>query len=61
MSFPDASQILEKLKVEKFYYDLTWEDLNNKDVIQEFVDKKLIDDKEQEGLMKFTEAYEIKK
>jgi hypothetical protein len=46
VNFPEAKQLLDEIKIEVFYYDITWEDLNNKEVLEEMVKKGLISNKE---------------
>ena len=40
--FPSARNLLGEMKLEYHYYDLTWEDLNNKEVLKEMIDLQLI-------------------
>jgi hypothetical protein len=44
--FPQAKKLLDGLKIDYHYYDLTWEDLNNSEVTNELVDKQLLSKKE---------------
>ena len=46
IKFPKAKVLLSGLKLEYSYYDITWEDLNNKEFIKEIQDKRLITNKE---------------
>lgn len=57
--FPSAKDLVSKLEIEKFYYDLTWEDLNDEEVINEFKEKGLIDEDEMSGLKSMSKAFEI--
>lgn len=57
--FPSAKDLLENLHLEKYYYDLTWEDLNDTDVIEEFKQKRLITEDELSKLVSMRQAYEI--
>jgi hypothetical protein len=41
--FPKAKDLLGEMKIEYHPYDITWEDLNNKEVLKELLEKKLID------------------
>ena len=41
MKFPEAKELLDEIDINVFYYDITWEDLNNKDVLKEMVKKGL--------------------
>lgn len=40
--FPLASELLSELKLEWHYYDITWQDLNNKEVLDEMLKHELI-------------------
>ena len=42
IAFPKAQKMLSKLELNLYYFDITWEDLNNKKVIKELELKKLI-------------------
>ncbi|MFZ4413811.1 MAG: hypothetical protein ACOYOV_12065 [Bacteroidales bacterium] len=44
--FPNAVNLIKGMKLEYAFYDLTWEDLNNENVLKELLDKKLIDSDE---------------
>lgn len=44
--FPKAKDLLEELKLEWRYYDITWEDLNDADVIIEMVNLGILDEAE---------------
>ncbi len=57
--FPSAKKLLENLRLEKFYYDLTWEDLKDREVIEEFKEKRLITEDEMSNLIIMSQAYEI--
>lgn len=46
INFPNAMGLLSGLKLEYFYYDITWEDLNRKEFVKELQEKKLITNKE---------------
>jgi hypothetical protein len=45
--FPSAKHLLEEISFSWFYYDLTWEDLNNEKVLKEMIEKKLISPEDQ--------------
>lgn len=40
--FPLAKDLLDDMKVKWHFYDITWEDLNNKEILEEMEDKELI-------------------
>lgn len=42
--FPHAKTLLEKLDLECLFYDITWDDLNNEEVLREMMGHELIDD-----------------
>jgi len=44
--FPKAHEILEKMSIKQRPYDLTWEDLNDKEVLEDMVKKELITEDE---------------
>jgi hypothetical protein len=44
--FPKAKVLLSGLKLEWHYYDITWQDLNNKEVLEEMQKHNLITDSE---------------
>jgi len=44
--FPKAHEILEKMSIKQRPYDLTWEDLNDKEVLDDMVKKELITENE---------------
>lgn len=46
IKFPEASSLIDDMKLDLFYYDITWEDLNNKDFLIEMQEKKLLSNKE---------------
>lgn len=46
IDFPLANKLLSGLKLEWHYYDITWQDLNNDEVLQEMQKHKLITAKE---------------
>jgi hypothetical protein len=41
VKFPEAKNLLDEIEINVFYYDITWEDLNNKEVLKEMVKKGL--------------------
>lgn len=41
--FPLAKDLLDDMKVKWHFYDITWEDLHNTEILQEMREKKLID------------------
>lgn len=46
IKFPDASSLLDEMKLDYYYYDITWEDLNNKDFQNEMLEKELLSENE---------------
>jgi hypothetical protein len=40
--FPDAKSLVKGIKLECYYYNITWEDLNNKEVIKEMVNHEIL-------------------
>ncbi|MEI8271563.1 MAG: hypothetical protein WCG08_02985 [Paludibacter sp.] len=46
IKFPEASSLIDDMKLDLFYYDITWEDLNNKDFLIEMQEKNLLSNKE---------------
>jgi hypothetical protein len=46
IKFPDASSLLDDMKLDYYYYDITWEDLNNKDFQNEMLEKHLLSENE---------------
>lgn len=46
IKFPDASSLLDDMKLDYYYYDITWEDLNNKDFQNEMLEKELLTENE---------------
>lgn len=61
INFPSANDLLEKLTLKKYYYDITWEDLNDEEVIKEFKEKSLISDNEMSDLKTMSQAYELQR
>jgi hypothetical protein len=46
IKFPMAKEVLGKLKIEYSFYDITWETLNNKEMLSEMVEKGMISPEE---------------
>lgn len=46
IKFPEASSLIDGMKLDLYYYDITWEDLNNKDFLFEMQEKKILTNKE---------------
>ncbi|MEI6754362.1 MAG: hypothetical protein WCK78_14495 [Paludibacter sp.] len=46
IKFPEASSLIDDMKLDLFYYDITWEDLNNKNFLIEMQEKNLLSNKE---------------
>ena len=46
IKFPDAGSLLDDMKLDYYYYDITWEDLNNKDFQNEMLEKELLTENE---------------
>lgn len=44
--FPDANSLLDDMKLDYYYYDITWEDLNNGEFQKEMLEKKLLSENE---------------
>lgn len=44
--FPLAAKLINDMKLEYSFYDLTWEDLNNEKVLTELLEKGLINNNE---------------
>lgn len=59
INFPTAESLLANLSLQKNYYDLTWEDLNDSNVIKEFLEKGLITKDEMSEFNNVRRAYEI--
>jgi hypothetical protein len=59
IKFPSADKLLCGLSIEKHYYDITWEDLNNEEVIKEFKTKGLIDEGQAYELKSMSKAFEV--
>lgn len=61
INLPTASDLVSKIKVNQMYYDLTWEDVNDKELIKWFIDKELIGEKEDSRIASFGNAYKVRK
>jgi hypothetical protein len=51
IQFPSARTLLKGVGIECHFYDITWDDLNNKEVIAEMRHKELLNSKEEAYLM----------
>lgn len=60
IKLPDASSLLENIKIKVFYYDLTWEDLKDQNFLRWFEKKGLIGGAVEKELAEFTEAFGVK-
>lgn len=61
INLPTASDLVSKIKVNQMYYDLTWEDINDKELIKWFIDKELIGEKEDSRIASFGNAFKVRK
>jgi hypothetical protein len=58
---PDADSLVSKMKLDVMYYELTWEDLNDKKFIEWFVKNDLISKDDEQKLANFSNAFSIKR
>lgn len=61
INLPTASDLVSKIKVNQMYYDLTWEDVNDEELIKWFIDKELIGEKEDSRIASFGNAFKVRK
>jgi hypothetical protein len=59
--FPAATDLISKLKLVQYFYDLTWEDLHDSTLTKWFVDSGLITGKIENELTNIGRAFEAKK
>jgi hypothetical protein len=59
--FPAASELISKLKLVHYFYDLTWEDLKDGELIKWFKENELISEELENQLASFSKAYEVKR
>jgi hypothetical protein len=60
VKLPDASELIKNFKLVKHYYELTWEDLNDKEFLKWFKTKDLIPKETSEQIADFRGAFETK-
>jgi hypothetical protein len=58
--FPVAEDLITRLKMDQHFYDLTWEDLQDEDLIKWFQDNDLISPDLENQLANFSQAFEAK-
>jgi hypothetical protein len=58
--FPAATDLISKLKLVHYFYDLTWEDLKDGELIKWFKENELISEEIENQLANFRKAYEVK-
>ena len=61
IKWPDAQQLLENFKLETYYSDITFEDLNNIELINELKSRGLINAEDNEKLSTFSQGVELNK
>lgn len=61
IKWPDAQQLLENFKLETYYSDITFEDLNNIELINELKSRGLINTEDDEKLSTFSQGIELNK
>lgn len=61
VKLPSANSLLDKMKIEVNYFELTWEDLDDDKLLTWFKKVELIGEKESTQIANFSNAYKIKK
>lgn len=61
IKLPKANDLVSKIKLEELYYELTYEDLNDKQLYTWFLNKGLLNKDDSDKLAHFKNAYEIKR
>lgn len=59
--FPKTEKLIEKISLSAFYYDLTFQDFSDDNLIQELKKKKIMKDEDIKGIVKMKNAFEEKK
>ena len=61
IKWPNADNLLDKMKLLTQYSDITFEDLTNSALIKELKEAKLLTDKDDENLATFRKAVPVEK
>jgi hypothetical protein len=61
IKLPEASTLISKIKINQMYYELTWEDLNDKEFKKWFIDKGLISKEDDSKIANFSNAFKVRK
>jgi len=61
INFPSSTTILKNVELELYFYDLTFEDFKDDKLLNEFIDKKIMDSGDLESIVKIKKAFEAKK
>lgn len=61
IKFPRANELVGRLGMECYYYDITVSDFRNRDFLQELEKRNIFDGKDIEEIVQFSSAYEVKR
>ena len=61
IKFPEPDQILNKVSIKNNFYDLTFEDFKDPELLSEFSDKGIMNSNDIESIVKIKNAFEVKK
>ncbi len=61
IKFPDAKDLLNNVRIVLNFYDLTFEDFKDSELLSEFMFKGIMDENDIDSIVKFKDAFEAKK
>ena len=60
MSFPEPANLLSRLGLNVNYYDLTWDDFHNEDLLKQLVEKEVMDKGDVEQIVELRDVFEAR-
>lgn len=60
VKFPEVSNLIEKVSLTVYYYDLTWNDFKDEKLLKEFKKKQIMKEDEIVSIVKIKDAFEAK-
>jgi hypothetical protein len=61
IKLPNASDLISKIKISSMFYELTWEDISDEELLKWFVEKNLINAQNEDAIANFTDVFAVRK